>query len=180
MSKNMIKRVFLFFLFVPSYTSSLNTMDFIKFDSMTDKNSDCIIQTLDCKFSDSTNFYSDSVYVQVNESLSSSFLKVFDVFNTTSNSVYLYSGLFNSDWIRQPYVHQYNKQEKAYVLSLTPLYKNFKNVFQYNSILDVHYNWYRFVEIKPNQYYRLRTSISNDYLKAEKNAISSIDPKVAS
>ncbi len=175
-----IRKLFLFFLIVPSFASSLNSKAFIYSNSKANSNSECIVQTLGHNIMDSMNCYRDSVYVQINETLSSPYSKVFDVFNTTSNSIYLYSGLFISDWMRQPYVHQYNILENTYVFSLTPLYKNFKIVFQHNSILDVHYNWYRFVELQPGQYYRLRTTILEEYLNVKQNAMTIINPKTAS
>ena len=174
----MIKSILLLYIIILFYSGGSHSSLAIKTRSIT-KASECIIKNLGRDVNDSIYLFKDSIYIAFNNKLSSPYSKVFDVFNTTSKNIYLYSGLFNPDWFKQPYVHQYEKYKNEYVFSLTPLYKNFKNVFQYNAVLDAHYNWYRFIELRPNQFYRLRISIENTYFNKGNNAINLIDSQTA-
>lgn len=137
----------------------------------------CSIKDLGINLSDSVrNSLCDSVFVIENIKLSGNYVKVFDIVNTSKDTVYLYSGLFLSGWIKQPYVHQYNPIDSSYVFSLTPLFKNFKKIFDNDIFLDVHYNWRKFVKLKPSQYYRVRFHIDETYFLKESNAIVSVLP----
>ena len=76
----------------------------------------CSIKDLGINLSDSVrNSLGDSVFVFENTKLSGNYVKIFDIVNTSKDTIYLYSGLFLSGWIKQPYVHQYNPIDSSYV-----------------------------------------------------------------
>jgi hypothetical protein len=124
-----------------------------------------------------TMLYKDSFFIAENKNLSTNRHKVFDVFNTTSKDYYIYSGLIDRDWYRQPYVNQFDTLNDIYYLSLTPLYKNFRNDFQHDKVLFTHYNWFSFIKLNPNQFTRISIVMDSAFLSMNENGIIAIDPK---
>lgn len=124
-----------------------------------------------------SNLCKDSIFMLRNPKLSNDKISFFEIYNTTDKTVYLYSGLFIDDWMKQPYVNQYDSINHSYILSLTPLYKSLINFYQYNLTIDAHYNWYSFIELKSNQYFQLKIHISNNFYDKKNNGIYTVNPK---
>lgn len=177
------KTVFLFFilllfliLFVSSGFSKYNNEPSIIFDESRIKQN-CSIEYNSLTIPDSfVIFHADSLYIIPNLKYTLPFYRTFFVLNTTSDTFFLYSGLFNSSMYRQPQIHQYDSITKTYFFSLTPLYGYYREYFSSRDPVHSHYNWNRFVAICPGEYYQVRFYIGKDYLESDSNAIVSIDP----
>ena len=69
-----------------------------------------------------------------------------------SRPIFIYSSMFKSWTLVQPYVLQVDTTEKILLLSLTPTYGNFKVYQPVDTFrLYTHYNWHDFIRIEPNE-----------------------------
>lgn len=171
------------FVLLCSFIGILNLKSFcqspyrVKTELVKKEHGDCVILRGDSlRVNTKTHIQSDTIFAKENSILSHGNYKVFDIYNLSKDTVYVYSGLFERDWYRQPYVHQIDFMTNTYYLSFTPFYGYFKNLIQYERVLYSHYNWYSFIELLPNQKTRISVAIEKSYFRSDSNSIKCIDP----
>jgi len=141
-----------------------------------ESNKECILK-LGCPISSKDSKKKGALELVFIAQKSNDSIKTFEIRNTTDSIYFAYSGYISPACYHQPYLHQIDSGNRTYYLSLVPTYGNYKMFHPYkNVILPTHQNWYDFIELKPNEYYRFQIRISPAYFSNPENSIPYFDP----